>query len=63
MLPAKAAREGSAAAEDPGADPASADAGSAAPEGDESEGAVARPVRIGGPWCAATGAFTPAESR
>lgn len=59
MLPAPTAREGSAAAEDPGADPASEGAGRAAAEGDEGEGAVARPVRIGGPWVRCYGSFHP----
>lgn len=60
LLPVRAtpeAPEGSADAGDPGADPASDNAGR---EGDESERAVAPPVRIGGPWVRCYGSFHPA---
>ncbi|MEO5728718.1 MAG: hypothetical protein ABI134_31550 [Byssovorax sp.] len=58
LLPAaRNAEEGSAAAGDPSADPASDDAGRAAPASDEDERAPAPPVRIGGPWVRCYGSF------
>jgi len=60
MLPARPAPEapeGSAAARDPDADPEGVDAGR---EREESERAVAPPVRIGGPWVRCYGSFHPA---
>lgn len=62
LLPAPMIRnggEGSEAGEDPGADPASDDAGRATAASDESERAVAKPVRIGGPWVRCYGSFHP----
>ena len=59
LLPAPRNADGSVAAGDLGADPASDDAGSAAPAGDEGERDVAPPVRIGGPWVRCYGSFHP----
>jgi hypothetical protein len=58
--PAPEASEGSAAGDDPGADPDGNDAGRERGERDESERAVAPPVRIGGPWVRCYGSFHPA---
>jgi hypothetical protein len=58
MLPPPSASDRAAATDEPGADPAPAAAGRAAPAGDDE---TATPlVRIGGPWVRCYGSFHPA---